>query len=263
MTDICARITNMNVQFNGRPSLRNVSLEALRPGVTVLVGRSGSGKTTLLRSLNRLNEVFDGYSGSGCVELDLGGGLEPIYPECGQPMRHPLAWIRRMAAMVFQTPDVLPASIIANVTLPLQLVAGFDKATAKERACAAIRATGLWREVEDRINAPAASLSGGQQQRLCLARALALEPAILLLDEPTASLDAASADGIEQLLIELGKARPLIMVSHNTRQACRLANRLVIMAEGQIRKIYDSDLPTSGELGDLLTKCTAQNTADT
>lgn len=252
MNGICARISGLNVQFDGRPSLRNVSLEALGPGITVLAGRSGSGKTTLLRSLNRLNEVFAGYSGSGCVELDLGEGLEPIYPGCGQPLRHPLSWIRRMAGMVFQTPDTLPASILANVTLPLELVAGYKKAEARERACAAIRATGLWHEVEDRLNAPASSLSGGQQQRLCLARALALEPAILLLDEPTASLDAASAAGIEQLLLELGKTRPLIMVSHNTRQACSLANRLVVIADGEIQRVFDADLPEACELAAML-----------
>lgn len=249
---LCARISNLNVEFAGRPSLQDVSLAVPSPGITVLVGRSGSGKTTLLRSLNRLNEVFEGYSGSGCVELDFGNGLEPVYPDCGQPVAHPLPYIRRMAGMVFQTPDVLPASIFNNVLTPLLLVAGLSSAAARARAVEAIKATGLWNEVRDRLNMPAHSLSGGQQQRLCLARALALEPAILLLDEPTASLDAASSAGIEDMLLEISRSKPLIMVSHNTRQACRLANRLVVMGSGQIREIFDNTLPEPEELAVML-----------
>lgn len=262
MKQLCASIKNLSVQFNGRPSLKNIYLDAPSPGITVLVGRSGSGKSTLLRSLNRLNEVFEGYSGSGCVQLDLGSGLEQIYPNCGAPVAHSLAWLRRRAGMVFQTPDVLPASILANLMMPLMLVAGFDKKEAKARACAAIKSTGLWNEVKDRLEVPAARLSGGQQQRLCLARALALEPAILLLDEPTASLDAASSAAIENMLLGMRPDRPLIMVSHNTRQACHLATRLVIMADGMVNAIFDDALPTPNELTAMLMEHSSESGND-
>lgn len=252
MNEICARVADLCVSFNGRPSLERIFLEFPKTGISVLVGRSGSGKTTLLRSLNRLNEVFAGYSGSGCVELDFGSGLEPIYPGCAGRVVHPLSRIRRMAGMVFQTPDVLPTGILANVTLPLMLVAGLDKKRAREKAAQAIESTGLWREVADRLNAPATSLSGGQQQRLCLARALALDPAILLLDEPTASLDAASSAAIEELLLELAPRKSLIMVSHNTRQAARLASYLVLMAKGRVAATFADGIPEADALANML-----------
>ncbi len=250
MTGIAASIERLSVSFNGRLILDNIYLEAPLPGITVLAGRSGSGKTTLLRALNRLNETFAGYAGSGSVRLDLGNGLENIYPGNGNVRS--VSEVRRLAGMVFQTPDVLPGGVLANVTLPLRFVAGMNRLEAKDKACQAIKATGLWQEVEDRLNMPAARLSGGQQQRLCLARALALNPAMLLLDEPTASLDATATASIEELLLQLSKQKPLILVSHNPSQSLRLADRLVLMANGRIKYIFNKEMPDSETLVRLL-----------
>lgn len=252
MNNIAARILNLHVSFNGRAVLKNINMEAPKPGITALVGRSGSGKTTLLRALNRLNEIFPAYAGSGCVQLDLGNGLEQIYEDCGQPHIRPLAHIRRLAGMVFQTPNVLPVGILANLLLPLRFVGDLDREAARKKAIDAIKAINLWPEVADRLNMPASRLSGGQQQRLCLARALALDPAILLLDEPTASLDAASSAAIEKFLARQAKSMAIILVSHNPGQACRLANRMVIMTDGEIGHVFDGDIPTSQELENML-----------
>lgn len=252
MKKYAAIVANFTVSFNKRPVLKNVSLEAAARGITVLAGRSGSGKTTLLRALNRLNETFPGYQGHGCARLDLGKGLEEIYEGCGEINIRPLAELRRLAGMVFQTPNVLPVGILDNVTIPLRYVANLDRAQAREKAREAIEATGLWPEVKDRLNMAASRLSGGQQQRLCLARALALEPAMLLLDEPTASLDAASTAAIEKLLLDISLNKPLIMVSHNPAQACRLAAKLVIMADGETQKVFEGEMPTPQDLTNLL-----------
>lgn len=249
---LAAEIHGLTVGFNKRIALRNVSLEIPGPGITVLAGRSGSGKTTLLRAINRLNEVFDGYFYEGCVKLNLGNGLENIYPDCGTSPVRPVSEIRRLAGMVFQSPDVLPVGIFENVILPLRYVAGLSRREAREKAQEAIAATGLWPEVSDRLRSPAIRLSGGQQQRLCLARVLALNPAILLLDEPTASLDAASSASIEELLLKISAEKPLVVVSHNPRQAIRLAKRLVLMKNTRVEKIFDGSLPTPGDLEKML-----------
>ena len=146
-----------------------------------------------------------------------------------------LSRLRRQVGMVFQTPNVLPASIGQNLLLPLQLAAGLDMDEARSRARRSLEDVGLWPEVHDRLGDPAGSLSGGQQQRLCLARTLALEPQILLLDEPTASLDPASTRRIEDLLLQLSERYAIILVSHGIAQARRLATRLLLFEDGQAR----------------------------
>ncbi len=243
------RVTGLCVSFHGRPAVKNASLDLPRTGVTVLLGRSGSGKTTFLRALNRLNECFPGCETTGSIVLYPGkaGGTGHADGEPGTPCSMPgadgpcdvlgphapaLTELRRRVGMVFQTPNVLPMSIRRNLLLPLELVHG-QQADAPARMQAVLTDVGLWDDVRQRLDRPAAQLSGGQQQRLCLARMLILEPDVLLLDEPTASLDAATTRDVEGLVRRLAVHRPVLMVSHSLGQALRLADRVVIFADGR------------------------------
>lgn len=248
-TGISARIRDLSVFFSGRPAVRDISLDLPARGVTVVMGKSGVGKTTLLRALNRLNEEFPGCETRGEVWLDFGDGLENIYSDAVVDVTE----IRRRVGMVFQTPAVLPLSVRKNMTLPLRYAAGLREREIAERMEQALREAALWDEVSDRLNAPASDLSGGQRQRLCLARALALEPLFLLLDEPTASLDPRAAETIEELLRKLSRTRPLVVVSHSMEQAYRLADRCAVLsADGAARVFSRDELPDRKELALLL-----------
>ncbi|MEG6505562.1 phosphate ABC transporter ATP-binding protein [Nitratidesulfovibrio sp. 1201_IL3209] len=246
--ELSLRVTGLRVSFHGRTAVEDASLDLPRTGVTVLLGRSGSGKTTFLRALNRLNECFPGCETSGSIVLyPCGAPVSPAEPGTGcdvlGPHAPPLTELRRRVGMVFQTPNVLPMSIRRNLLLPLELVRGrLDGAEARMRA--ALADVGLWDDVRQRLDRPAAQLSGGQQQRLCLARMLILEPDVLLLDEPTASLDAATTQDIERLVRRLAAARPVLMVSHSLGQAARMADRVVIFADGRPQREF-----TPAELG--------------
>ena len=235
---VCATVRKLCVSFGQRQVLYDIDLDFPSKKVSVLLGPSGSGKTTLLRSLNRLNECFDGYEGRGslCVEAD--GVLTPVE-------NLSLSQLRRLVGMVFQTPNPLPLSIRKNMMLPLTLVADLEKRAAEQVMEKTLIEVGLWSEVADRLDRPAMSLSGGQQQRLCLARALALEPEILLLDEPTSSLDRAAVERIEELILSLKGRYSIILVSHNLVQARKLGDFLAILSDGAVKKILDaSELST-------------------
>ena len=221
-------IRNLSVSFFERTVVRDVSLALPGGGISVLVGRSGCGKTTLLRALNRLNEEFPGCRTEGQVELNLKDGHHFVYPG-GADVPLEIRELRRRVGMVFQTPQVFPASVYRNMALPLQVVAGCPRPELDGRIEAALEQVDLWREVRDRLSSPADRLSGGQQQRLCLARALALEPDLLLLDEPTASLDVHAARHVEDLLLRLVEKYPVVMVSHSLSQSLRLAGTLMVM----------------------------------
>lgn len=225
----------LSIAFQGRAVVRAVSLDVQGPGITALVGRSGSGKTTLLRAMNRLNDTYAHCRTEGSLSLDLGEGFERVYgpPAPGLRPPRPLPDLRRRVGMVFQHPRVLPTSIYRNLSLPLEWVAGHPKSEISDRVRAALDSVGLLNEIPQ-LRAPADQLSGGQQQRLCLARALALEPALLLLDEPTASLDVHSAQRVEAGLAELGTRYPLILVSHSLEQALRLSQRILVMTDGEL-----------------------------
>lgn len=252
LNETAVRLRELTVAFAGRTVVDAVSLDVPRRGVSVFIGRSGSGKTTLLRALNRLNEEFPGCATSGRVELDLGQGLESVYPGAGRTAR-PLAELRRRVGMVFQTPHVFPASVYRNLAVPLALVAECPKRRLPDRVEAALRDVGLWDEVADRLDMPAECLSGGQQQRLCLARALALEPRLLLLDEPTASLDVRATAGVEALLARLGERLPVVMVSHSLAQTRRLGHNIFVMDNGRVTHALDAaSIGDEAELGALL-----------
>jgi phosphate transport system ATP-binding protein len=218
---------NLWVFFADRPVLNGLNLKIATGGPTVLVGRSGSGKTTLLRAINRLNECLPDCATTGRVRLRLGGKWVDAY---GRDIA--VENLRKRVGMVFQTPNVLPMSVARNLGLPLKLALGLSQAEIEVRTEQALREAHLWDEVKDRLHAPAQTLSGGQQQRLCLARTLAFSPDILLLDEPTASLDYKAAQGVEELLLELALRYTLVVVSHSLNQARRLAKDMFLLREG-------------------------------
>lgn len=238
-------LRGVGVTLNGRRILEGVDLDIPKGRATFIMGRSGAGKTTLLRVLNRLNECFPGCETSGEVLLHLERGV--VRPYAGDIT---LPELRRLVGMVFQHPNVLPMSIAGNIAMPLTTVRGCGRDEAMEEARQALQEARLWAEVRHRLDADARTLSGGQQQRLCLARTLAMKPDVLLLDEPTSSLDFMAARGIEELLAGLKGRYTLVVVSHGRDFATRLADDIVILRDGRMHGHsgdIDADLDTCPE----------------
>lgn len=244
VTDTAIEVNGLGVSFAGRGVLCDIDLDLPGRSITVVIGRSGSGKTTLLRALNRLNECFPECHTRGEVHVRLGSGLVPVYGP-GAPAPEQL---RRRVGMVFQTPNLLPLSVERNMLLPLRLVAELPGSEQRARVEHALRQAQLWDEVKDRLRDDAASLSVGQQQRLCLARTLALQPDILLLDEPTASVDHATTGRIEQVLQRLKCQYAIMMVSHSLSQARRLADCLVVLRCGRVARRLGREEIDRGQL---------------
>lgn len=228
--DLIFSLRNFSVSFANKPILQDMDLDIPARGITAILGHSGSGKTTLLRSLNRLNEEFPSHSHCGNVSLrGRDAQEEDIFAH-----EVDLAGLRRRIGMVFQHPNPLPTTIRRNLSLPLTLTRKLSAQSLAEKIEQSLSAAQLWNEVRDRLDAPASSLSGGQLQRLCLARALILEPEVLLLDEPTTSLDFRTAAHIEETLTTLAEHYPVILVSHSTAQAWRLASTIAVLGQGRL-----------------------------
>jgi len=211
--------TDLSIEYAGRPALRDVSLSVPRGCVTALVGPSGCGKTSFLSALNRLTDMTARCRVRGsltCGDLDV---LDPALD---------VVALRRRVGMIFQEPNPFPFSIRRNLSLPLREHGIRDRATVDGMIETALRDVGLWDEVHDRLDHPAAQLSGGQQQRLCLARALVLEPEVLLLDEPTSALDPIAAGRVEELIAALRGRYTMVLVTHNLAQARRLADHVAV-----------------------------------
>ncbi len=204
----------LRISYGGRLALRDVTFGVAAGRITALVGPSGCGKTSFLNCLNRLTDLIPGCRVEGSLRLDETDLLDP---------RLDLLAHRRRVGMIFQRPNPFPISIRANLDLPLR-----EHGCAREerplRIEACLRDVGLWEEVRDRLDAPALALSGGQQQRLCFARALSLQPEVLLLDEPCSALDPLSTGVIEELILRLRGRYTLVVVTHNLAQARRLAD---------------------------------------
>ncbi len=236
------QMEDLTVRFGRKRVLHGITF-TLPPGeLMVIVGPSGAGKSTLLRAINRLNEFHGEARTGGRVRVTLEGEAIDIHKDsiC-------LPELRRRVGMVFQTPAILPFSIEKNLSMPLRVTLGIGRGAARRRMEEALRKVSLWQEVKGRLRDDAATLSGGQQQRLCLARTLALEPQILLLDEPTASLDFKATEKIEQLLLALKTDYSIVAVSHSLRQARRLADRLLVLREGRVmREMAGSQLRQAG-----------------
>jgi phosphate transport system ATP-binding protein len=241
-------VESLHVGFAGREVLHNLSAEFHRGRLAVILGRSGSGKTTFLRALNRLNECFPQSATKGSLRLKLQGDWWDIYRDA-----MPLTELRRRVGMVFQTPHLLPVSIVNNLVLPVKLVLGLPRRDIPSRVEWALQEAHLWEEVKDRLDAPAPTLSGGQQQRLCLARLLALDSEILLLDEPTASLDFRASLKVEELLLSLKGRYTIIAVSHILSQARRLADEALIFRDGSVvQRLRREDLQAPNTFQALL-----------
>jgi len=219
------RLAGLTCRYDGSVAVRDVSLEIPATGVTAFIGPSGCGKSTILRCLNRMNDVVPGFSLTGEVLLD----GEDIYT----PAIDPVA-VRRRVGMVFQRSNPFPSSIFDNVAYGMRLSDRRSRAELEIKVQEALQAAGLWDEVKDRLEATASTLSGGQQQRLCIARALAVDPEVLLFDEPASALDPISAERVEELVLELARRLTVVIVTHNLQQASRVADRTAFFLLGRL-----------------------------
>ncbi|MGR5142173.1 phosphate ABC transporter ATP-binding protein [Photobacterium sp. DNB23_23_1] len=229
-SQLAGKVSNLTVSFGSQPVISDVSVNFYKNKIHVLTGTSGSGKTTFLRALNRLNDCFEDCQTQGKIELLLDGKTRSVHAIPPQELPE----LRRKVGMVFQHPQLLPGTIKENLLLPLNVVSGLKGQAAQQKLYTALNHAALWDDVKDRLNMPAHSLSGGQQQRLCLARTLVLDPEILLLDEPTASLDSETADHIEALIIQLATRYTIVMVSHSVPQTQKLADHISCFEGGRI-----------------------------
>jgi phosphate transport system ATP-binding protein len=223
------KIKDLGFYYNGLPVLKNISMEIDKNSITAVTGPSGQGKSTLLMSLNRLWENIEGARVTGLIEIRFGEKFQDIYDPGFR-----VSDLRRRVGMVFQMPNPLPMSIYKNLVFPLKLKGEDKQKNAPFRVEAALKKAFLWEEVKDRLNEDARTLSGGQQQRLCIARALILNPEVLLLDEPTSSLDDTSCKMIEALLVEVKKECTILMVSHYLDQVKRIADTGMRLSRGQM-----------------------------
>ena len=220
------RVEHLTFRYGSRTVLRDVNASFLRGSLTAVVGPSGRGKSTFLFALNRLWEEVPGAQVEGNVWVHLDGRKQLV-----SDASFTVTELRRRVAMIFQTPHPLPMSIYKNVAFPLKIMGIRNKNIVAEVVHDALKRAFLWEEVKDRLHEDARRLSGGQQQRLCIARALAAKPDVLLVDEPTSSLDARAAGVIEELLVALKEQCTLVVVSHYLEQVRRLAARVYEVAD--------------------------------
>ena len=220
-------IQDLTFSYNGadRPALTDINLDIQSHEITVLFGPSQSGKSTLLRLLNRLNDLIEGTTMTGQILLD---GRDIYAPEVN------VVKLRRQVGMVFALPIPLPATIRENITYGPRLSGIRDRHRLEETVERSLRAAALWDEVRDRLDGSANALSGGQQQRLCLARVLALEPEVILLDNPTSGLDPISTAKVEGSLQELKRDYTIVMVPHSIQQAARIADKAAFLLMGEL-----------------------------
>jgi phosphate transport system ATP-binding protein len=219
-------IRNLAVYFGTNKVLKGVSLDVAAKAVTAIIGPSGCGKSTFLRALNRMHELNPEARMEG--EIKLFG--DDIYSRNVEPVV-----VRRRVGMVFQKSNPFPTmSVSENVTVGLRLNGVRDRNMLAARTEQSLRMAALWDEVKDRLHAPAVSLSGGQQQRLCIARALAVQPEVLLMDEPASALDPLATTKIEELILELKKDYTIVIVTHNMQQAARISDSTAFFYLGEL-----------------------------
>lgn len=230
-----AKLSLQNVYYtyaDETEALRNVSFDVQPNEVFVLFGPARSGKTTLLRLLNRLSDLTEGASFRGSITFD---GLD-IFARTTDVFD-----LRRRISMVFAIPTPLPGTIRSNLTYGLQMAGLKDRATLDGRVQHSLEQAALWDEVKDRLDTSAMALSGGQKQRLCLARSLAMEPEVILLDNPTSGLDPLSTAVVEETLRELRQRYTIIMVPHSVQQAARIADRAGFMLDGELVEVAKAE----------------------
>ena len=241
-------LENVSARYGAFRAVKDVTLAVRPKSVTALIGPSGCGKSTLIRTINRMHETLPGATVSGSISLD---GVD-LYSSNVDPVR-----ARRVVGMVFQKPNPFPKSIFENVAFGLRLLGettGIDALVEES-----LRAAALWDEVKDKLDQPGLSLSGGQQQRLCIARAIAIRPEVILMDEPCSALDPKSTLQIEELMRKLIRDYTIVIVTHNMQQAARASDYTVFLTMGDDRAGY---VVEQGETGKIFTAPQQQLTAD-
>lgn len=224
-------ISNLELFYGDFKALKGINLNINEGDITAFIGPSGCGKSTLLKSLNRMNDLVEGCRITGKVLLDgtdIYGGMD-------------LNQLRKRVGMVFQKPNPFPMSIYDNVAYGPRTHGIRSKVKLDEIVEKALRDAAIWDEVKDRLKKNALGMSGGQQQRLCIARALAVQPEVLLMDEPTSALDPISTSRIEELAVELKKEYTIIMVTHNMQQAARISDKTAFFLLGEVVEYGDTE----------------------
>lgn len=223
--ETCIKIESLDLYYGDKRALHSINMEMPKKKVTAYIGPSGCGKSTLLRCINRMNDLIDNVRIEGSILLD----HENIYDKAVN-----VAALRRRVGMVFQKPNPFPKTIFENVAYGLRIQGINDKRILEETVERALRGAALWDEVKDRLNDNALGMSGGQQQRLVIARAIAIEPEVLLLDEPASALDPISTLKIEELINELKEKYTIVIVTHNMQQAARVSDYTAFMYLGEL-----------------------------
>nr|WP_277995727.1 MULTISPECIES: phosphate ABC transporter ATP-binding protein PstB [Moorella] len=227
------RITNLNFYYGSKWALKDVNLEIKPNSVTALIGPSGCGKSTFLRTLNRLNDLIEGARLSGEILLD---GQNIYAPDVD------VVNLRKRVGMVFQRPNPFPMSIYDNVAYGPRIHGLHNRKKLDEIVEQSLKAAALWDEVADRLRQPALGLSGGQQQRLCIARLLAVEPEVVLMDEPSSALDPISTLKIEELIRVLKEKYTIIIVTHNMQQAARVSDYTAFFLNGEMVEYDETEI---------------------
>ena len=240
-------IHNVNLFYGDFHALKNVDLDIPEKEITAFIGPSGCGKSTLLKSLNRMNDLVEGCKITGDICLD----GEDIYGDMDVNL------LRKRVGMVFQKPNPFPMSIYDNIAYGPRTHGVHNKVALDEIVEKSLRGAAIWDEVKDRLRTSALGLSGGQQQRLCIARALAVEPEVLLMDEPTSALDPISTSKIEDLAEELKENYTIVMVTHNMQQASRISDKTAFFLLGEVVEFNDTEklftLPKDKRTEDYIT----------
>ena len=223
-------IRNMDLYYGDFKAIKGISLEIPENKITAFIGPSGCGKSTVLKSLNRMNDLVEGCKITGDILLDgedIYGTMDPIL-------------LRKRVGMVFQKPNPFPMSVYDNIAFGPRTHGIKNKAQLDEIVEKSLRDAAIWDELKDRLKKSALGLSGGQQQRLCIARALAVNPEVLLMDEPTSALDPISTNKIEELATELKKDYTIVMVTHNMQQAARISDKTAFFLLGDVVEYADT-----------------------
>ena len=228
-------VTNMNLHYGDFHALKNINIDIPENQICAKIGPSGCGKSTFLKSINRMNDLVEGCKIDGQMQLRGENGFEDIYGD--MDVNH----LRKRVGMVFQQPNPFPMSIYDNIAYGPRTHGIKNRHKLDAIVEKALKQAAIWEEVKDRLNKSALGLSGGQQQRLCIARALAVEPEVILMDEPTSALDPISTSRIEDLAIELKKEYTIVMVTHNMQQATRISDKTAFFLLGELIEYGDTE----------------------
>ena len=240
-------VRNLNLYYGDFKALKNINIDLYDKKITAFIGPSGCGKSTFLKSLNRMNDLVENCKIEGELRLD----MDNMYRDIN------VSTLRKRVGMVFQKPNPFPMSIYDNIAYGPRTHGIKSKPQLDEIVEKSLRSAAIWDEVKDRLKKSALGMSGGQQQRLCIARALAVEPEVLLMDEPTSALDPISTSKIEELVLELKDKYTIVMVTHNMQQAVRVADKTAFFLSGEIVEYDDTDklfsMPSDKRTEDYIT----------